>query len=285
MIFAVDQRRAVVIALGSLDDGAAFMRLGLGPGSAGPMRKPGGIAVTADRRLVIADSGNDRVLILDPTNGSSVVLDSSASAVGPFRRPTGVAVNAAGLLAVADTDNHRVVTVHMDDGSGWSAFGAPGGMLPGGFEAPTAVHLDAAGRILVADPGTARLVRVDAPDGSGWTEIALPPASKPPRPYALATGPNGGILVSDLVNSRMLLLAADDSIAVLIDGLPDRSLVAPVGASMSGGDLVIADAATCCITRWTLNSATGAWSLAQRLDGRGGHDDSREFSSLSGLAI
>jgi len=285
MIYLTEQRRGAVIALDSLDEGASFRWLVPDTVSLGPMIRPGGMALNPDGWLVIADSGNNRVLIVDPNTGSGVALDSTASGIGPLRQPTGVAVTGTGRLVVTDTGNHRVVFAELLAAPEWSAYGTPGDMSPGGFEAPTGVHVDGTGRILVADPGADRLVRIDTPDGSGWTDLALPPGAKTPRPYALAAGPGGGVLVSDLLNGRILLLAADDSMSVLIDGFADRSLIAPVAMSMLGTGIVVADAAAARISRWTLDADSGVWSVVQQIDGRAGPRGGPAFSSLTGLII
>jgi DNA-binding beta-propeller fold protein YncE len=276
MIYLTDQRRGAVIA-----DYKWLMPEPI----VGPMKKPSGMALNLAGWLVVADSGNNRVVIIDPDTGSSLALDSSASAIGPLRQPTGITVTGSGQLVVADTGNHRVVFAGLLVAPEWSAYGTPGGMSPGGFEAPTGVQVDSAGRILVADPGADRLVRIDTPDGSGWIELALPPGARTPRPYALAAGPGGGVLVTDLLNSRILLLAADDSMSVLIDGFADRSLIAPVAVSMLGADIVVADAGAARISRWTLAVDSGLWSSVQQVDGWTGPRGGPAFSSLTGMII
>lgn len=283
MIYVVDQRSGTVLALDSLSAGTPFRRLTAGAPT-GPMSSPSGLTATGDGRLLIADTGNNRVLLLDPAGGSTASIESSGSPIGPLHRPTCAAMTSSGRLVVADAGGHRVVFRDSLTSGIWSAYGTPGGSGPGGFEAPVSVCIDTSDRIVVADPGADRLVRFDAPNGSGWTELALPAGAKPARPYALGLG-MGGVLVSDLVNSRILLLSGNGSVSVLIDGRTDRSLIAPVGLAMLGSDVVVADAATGCITRWTPGSGASPWSIVERLDGRGGVTGGPRFSSLSGLAI
>jgi hypothetical protein len=127
-------------------------------------------------------------------------------------------------------------------------------------------------------------MRSDSPSAA-WSEIALPGGAKPQRPYALASGPDGGVLVTDLVNSRVLLLAADDSVEVWIDGRADRSLVAPAALCLAGAQLYIADAATNCLSRWARDGVSGAWTLAQRRDGRAVPGSSTNLASLGALAV
>lgn len=285
MIFVVDQRRGALIAMDALDDGAAFELLVIDPAAVGPLRTPGALTFSGNGRLFVADRGNDRVVSFDLATGASAALMPPADgAIGPLRRPSGVASIPGGALLVADTGNRRVVFLDSPAGARWSAFGTAGATASGGFEAPAGICVDSTGRILVADPGADRLVRFAGPDGSGFEQIALPLGARPSRPYALAAGPGDGLLITDLVNARVLLLAPDDGVAVMIDGMADRSLIAPVGAAMWGDDIVVADAAAACVTRWRFDADLASWVLVQRRDGRGGPGDGPEFSSLSGLA-
>lgn len=285
MIFLVDQRRGAVIAMDALDDGSAFRELVVDPVAVGPLRTPAGIASDDTGRLFVADRGNDRIVFFDLAGGSSGALAPPVGLIGPLQHPSGVAALTGGSLLVTDTGNRRVLFFNSGAGSGWSAFGSVGTTAAGGFEAPTGVCVDYAGRIVVTDPGAGRLVRFAGPDGSGFEEIALPSGARPSRPYAVAAGPGNGLLVTDLVNGRVLLLAPDDTLTELINGSADRSLIAPVGLATSGDDVLIADAAAASVTRWRFDADSASWQLAQRQDGRGSPRGGPEFSSLSSLAI
>ncbi|HEY0637093.1 MAG TPA: hypothetical protein VGD67_05565 [Pseudonocardiaceae bacterium] len=278
MLYVADQGRSCVVTLGSLDPRAPWSRL-RADAAAGSFREP--YAVHVDPPLmVVADAGNDRVVGMDLGSGGCWVPQPSAE-VGPLSAPRGVTV-AGDLLVVADTGNHRVVTGSIGSGDPWTTFGratAGGSTGPGDFLAPTAVLVDARRRILVADPGLGRLVRVDDPAGTGWTEVALPAGC---RPYGLAHGPGGTVLVTDQAGARVLTLAADDSVAVVVEGEPGRRLIAPVATVVHEGDLVVADAATASLTRWT--ESGGTWDLAERLGGDPGPAGGPEFSRLCGLA-
>lgn len=283
MIYFVDQRRGAIIAMDSLDDGVAFRQVVVNPMTVGPLRMPGAIASSGDGRLFLADRGNDRIVIFDLASSANEVLSMAVGTSGLLRQPSGVAAMPNGALLIADTGNRRIVFLESSGTANWSAFGSAGATASGGFEAPTSVCADSTGRILVADPGADRLVRFAGPDGFGFEEIALPLGARPSRPYAIAAGPGDGLLITDLVNARVLLLDQNDTITVMIDGLSDRSLIAPVSAAMSGNDVLIADAAAGCLTQWRFDAGSASWKLAQRRDGRGGPAGGPAFSSLSGL--
>ena len=77
----------------------------------GPMRNPRGIAADPLGRVVVADTGNDRLLLLQNDRGRlelSKTIGSSGSGPGQFRAPTGVALDSRGQIYVTDTGNNRV---------------------------------------------------------------------------------------------------------------------------------------------------------------------------------
>ncbi len=65
---------------------------------------PEGVAVDAQGRIYVADSGNDRVVILDASRNEIAVITADG-----LRHPATVAVDAAGRLYVSDTLNDRVL--------------------------------------------------------------------------------------------------------------------------------------------------------------------------------
>jgi len=138
-------------------------------------RNPTGLAVTATGGILIADSGNDRIVTIDDMTGANwQTLGSTGSGNLELRRPSGVAVDAYGRIWIADSGNRRIVRVDDINGSGWTTFGS-GGMptatdpAAGTFRDPTGIRVAASGTVVIADPGASRVVRIDDIDGSGWT--------------------------------------------------------------------------------------------------------------------
>lgn len=82
----------------------------------GPLAFPGKLAVAADGRIAVADSGHHRVVVLEPNGEVADVVGSGiagsadgAFSVAAFRLPQGLAFSADGRrLWVADTDNHEL---------------------------------------------------------------------------------------------------------------------------------------------------------------------------------
>jgi DNA-binding beta-propeller fold protein YncE len=68
--------------------------------------------VDARGNIVVADTGNDRAVVLDPEgNLMAEYSEPNDGYSGSFNAPRGVAVERCGNLVVADSGNRRVVTV------------------------------------------------------------------------------------------------------------------------------------------------------------------------------
>jgi sugar lactone lactonase YvrE len=88
-----------------------------GPATAAELNEPSGIAATADGRIFIADTANQRIRVISAGGTISTYagtgLAGSSGDNGPaiaaqLNRPTGLALDAAGDLLIADEDNHRL---------------------------------------------------------------------------------------------------------------------------------------------------------------------------------
>jgi len=80
----------------------------------GPFQEPNDLHVTADNRVYVLDSGNNRIVVLDHDLKLITTVDSFTSEGGPdtFLNPQGIFVTEDGEVLVADTGNKRVV--HLD---------------------------------------------------------------------------------------------------------------------------------------------------------------------------
>jgi len=92
-----------------------------GPAAQARFNGPIGIAVAPDGRVVVADTYNDRIRVIE-TNGVVKTLAGSGRPGATdgvedgasFDTPTGLAIDARGLVYVADTGNGVVRTVELD---------------------------------------------------------------------------------------------------------------------------------------------------------------------------
>lgn len=119
----------------------------------GAFRNPRDLFVAADDRIYIADSGNNRIVVLDRDWDLVQVIDSfqRADEQDTFRNPQGLYVTPANELYVADTNNGRIIVL-THTGEFIREIGAPTshveGVIPDGFDfQPFKLVVDRAGRI------------------------------------------------------------------------------------------------------------------------------------------
>ena len=129
----------------SMVDGAAW--------PCGRLRAPEAAALAPDGSLWIADTGNARVVRVDPT-GAAVAFGERGFFPGQFVAPSGVAFDTDGPL-VSDRLNHRITRLNWDgslrDIVGLHAFRPREGQ--GRIHYPTSIALDASrGHLAVAEP-------------------------------------------------------------------------------------------------------------------------------------
>jgi len=84
----------------------------------GAFRDPQGMFVAQDGAVYICDTGNNRIVILEPdlkTVRDVIEEFSNNGRTDSFNRPRGVAVSSEGHLYVADTENRRVIALDGHD--------------------------------------------------------------------------------------------------------------------------------------------------------------------------
>lgn len=170
-----------------------------------PLRHPGNVAVDIEGRLVVADTGNHRILIghmvsdaLDVQHvigGVEAGFADGALADAAFHEPRGLALS-GDVLIVADRGNHAIRMVDLASGTVATVAGtghaAEGGIEPGNplgtsLRAPWDVLLHESS-LFIAMTDARRIWRLDLregrlqPHGNG-----APGASVPAGPVALAT--------------------------------------------------------------------------------------------------
>ena len=144
--------------------------------------RPRGLATLPDGRLVMGDYQNERILLLDPANGTVSTLAGHPGCPGfvnatgdaaLFEVPYGIVVLPNGTIVVADETNHvlravtlaGVVTTYAGDGGDGTVDGP---RLSARFSQPSALAVDTAGDVFVTDVGAHRVRRVAA-DGTVTT--------------------------------------------------------------------------------------------------------------------
>ncbi|HPD15560.1 MAG TPA: hypothetical protein PLE19_11445 [Planctomycetota bacterium] len=121
------------------------------------LNRPEGLGYDAEGRLVVADSGNHRLLVFDAELEWLATFGAEGKEPGQFTRPTDVAFDSQGRLIVADAGNHRIQILGKD-GRPLKVIGGPNeGDADGQFRNPSRVATDENDHILVTDTFNHRL--------------------------------------------------------------------------------------------------------------------------------
>lgn len=119
---------------------------------AGALSGPGDMAFAPDGCLYIADTGNNRIVVLNSALKLKAAISGfqNAGKKDTFNKPGGITVGKDGLVHIADTGNRRIVTL-KPDGTLVRAFGLEKNTLTGqSFDfQPARVGVDGANRYYV----------------------------------------------------------------------------------------------------------------------------------------
>ncbi len=189
------------------------------------LSQPHGVAFDALGSIYIADSGNQRVQILNSACAYSETRGSPpASPNYLFALPVDVAVDVNGSLYVVDRDNHCVQIYHPD--GTWHATRGETG-VPGSdnehFRYPEGLGLDAGCNLYVADTGNERVLKF-SPDGallmalnrSRTRGAAFDQFS---QPTDVAVDADGNIYVADSQNARVQVFDLHGAYVTTIGGV------------------------------------------------------------------
>jgi DNA-binding beta-propeller fold protein YncE len=151
-LYVVDAKesRVAVFDTGSLK----FLQYFGGPGKPGQHEHgtfltPTNAAVDRQGNLYVADTGNYRVQVLDPTGKFVRVFGAQGDAPGEFIRPKGIAIDSEGHVYVADAEfnNFQILT---PEGRPLLAVGTLGGE-PGQFALVAGLYIDSEDRIYTTE--------------------------------------------------------------------------------------------------------------------------------------
>jgi DNA-binding beta-propeller fold protein YncE len=134
--------------------------------SSAGLYNPKDVAVAADGRVWIADSGNGRLVLCDADLGKPRTIGKQGSGPEEFLAPIGIAVGPSGLVYVADAGNGRIQV--LDSNGGFkSRFKFPGW----GANAEPYLDVDSDDSLYVSDPIAGAVVRLDrnGRESKRWT--------------------------------------------------------------------------------------------------------------------
>jgi trimeric autotransporter adhesin len=187
-----------------------------------------------DGSFLIADTGNNRIRLVNTSGiittvaggGSDAVTDGAAATAVALNGPRELAVDGAGNLFIADGGLNQIFKVtadgkiHIVAGTGVAGFSGDGGkataaQINGGF---LAMAVDSAGNLFFADQNNNRIRKI-GPDGTISTVVGSGPAFPDPGSFAGDGGPAtaarlrgpsgvaidaaGNLLFSDVGNNRI----------------------------------------------------------------------------------
>ena len=214
------------------------------------LQEPKGVAIDAQGRIYVADSGNNRIEVLDANGAPVATWGSQGTGPGQFQEPWGVAVAPDGTVYVADTWNHRI---EKFDSQGkflaqWGAYGttdgraqSPDNILWG----PRGVAVDSQGNVWVTDTGNKRVIKYD-PNGKVLGQYGGIGAGDGQfmEPVGIAIDGQGNIYVADTWNHRVQVF--DSNFTFLrqwpVEGWDSQSVVnKPYIAVDGSGNVYVTD--------------------------------------------
>ena len=184
-----------------------------GPGQgAGQFLRPAGLDLDHRGMLYVADSGNNRIQVVDNDGNFISEYGVRGWRTGEFDNPTDVAINfqRTELLYVADTDNHRIQYCNLVDRIFYIMVGGRLGDANEDedaeieFDLPGGVSVGRNGEVCVVDTGNHRFLRFN-PDGiRTLVRGAFGGARQQFRdPTDLVADPHGNIYIVDSGNRRI----------------------------------------------------------------------------------
>ena len=181
------------------------------PVSSGPfgLWGPRGIAVDSQGHVLVADTGNKRIIVYGGDGNFISQLGGQGTDIGQFDEPVGLSIDTQGKLYVADTWNQRiqVLTPNADKTiystsilqwgiSGWSSQS---------LENKPYIAVDQQGHLFATDPDSFRVLEFSVSGAfiRGWGESGTG-LNNFGLPSGIAVNSQGQVWVSDSANNRLL---------------------------------------------------------------------------------
>ena len=233
---------AVLVALAVTTPGAA-----LGASAAGglkleravyadaaeiPLRRPEGVACDESGALIVADTGNARLVVYRWKDGA---LDGGAQVkLSQLTYPTRLQIDSKGFVLALDRRTKKIVRVDAKGGFA-GVVELPGGSAP---TIPASFKIDRADRLYVLDVVAAKVI-VLSPDGKLLRELPLP--KEAPGVTDVAVDSAERVYVVDAVSATVF--AADPGATAFrpLPGHLTEMLSFPTYLTADGGKLYVVD--------------------------------------------
>ncbi|MGI4757833.1 MAG: Ig-like domain repeat protein, partial [Janthinobacterium lividum] len=202
-----------------------------GPATSAQLNRPLGVSFDLRGNLLIADSGNHVIRVVDATSGTIRTLagtgtagyngDNRSAASAQLNAPASTLALPNGTILVSDTNNNRIRRIDASGqittiaGNGAAQFQGDGSSaMAASLKAPIGLAVDPAGNLYIADSGNNR-IRLIAPDTQQISTIMGTdsegfsgddgPANLASMysPYSLFFAQDGTLYVSDFFHMRI----------------------------------------------------------------------------------
>ena len=156
-LYVLSQEQNHILRIGSPNQ--VYGRKGRKPGE---FDDPMALTASPDGVLAIADTGNDRVQLLDTEGAALYQFGKSGEKTGQFDEPAGIAISKKNLIYVADTENHRI-QIFNKDGIFLTTFGQESDKITpqtpehGKFNNPTSLAINSQHQVYALDTNNHRV--------------------------------------------------------------------------------------------------------------------------------
>ena len=167
--------------------------------SGGQFKEPGGVAVSDDDHIFVAERDNPRVQKFNSMGKYILKFGQKALWGSQLSDPWGVALSFNGNVYVSDWEKNRIY-VYQRNGKCVNIIGKDDGFL----KFPAGITFDKRGRLLIADRGN-HCVWVLTPEGDLVEKIGR--AGQLHYPYGIAVKQDGTLIVTESGNSRVAIFS------------------------------------------------------------------------------
>ena len=158
------------------------------------LKNPTGIALDSNGSLLIADTGNNRIVYVPYTSGAFSVSNSLPVGTS-ISSPLAVALDPSGNLYVANSGSGQLLRFP----SGYATTSQE--LVADGYSNPSGLTTDAAGTLFLVDQGNQRMLRIPSLNGNLDLNNATEVGSSIADPYGIAIDASGTLYVTDSTNA------------------------------------------------------------------------------------